>query len=138
MPDTSYQTKVYTKQGGNELIVASGGSINIESGGALKVAGTDKTSTLAAAVVGTEAGLKIACGETAVTGTADIATGLTTVVQAVACLEDNVSLDGAWVSVADSTTAGNIILKAWKPTGSTNCTPTAATVTSVRWIAIGT
>lgn len=33
----SYQPKVYRKQGGDELVVASGGTVSIESGGALKV-----------------------------------------------------------------------------------------------------
>ena len=40
MPDTTYTTKVYLKQGGDELVVASGGKINIESGGKIVVAGT--------------------------------------------------------------------------------------------------
>lgn len=33
MPDTSYQPLVYRKQGGDELVVASGGKITVESGG---------------------------------------------------------------------------------------------------------
>lgn len=33
MPDASYQPKVYRKQGGNELVVASGGAVTVESGG---------------------------------------------------------------------------------------------------------
>lgn len=40
MVDTSYQPKVYRKQGGDELVVASGGLITVESGGALVVGGT--------------------------------------------------------------------------------------------------
>ncbi|MER9710179.1 hypothetical protein NKJ13_07905 [Mesorhizobium sp. M0174] len=48
MVDTSYQPKVYRKQGGDELVVASGGLITVESGGALVVAGvTIDGSTLA-------------------------------------------------------------------------------------------
>jgi len=35
MSDTSYQTKVYEKQGGDEVVVASGGKITEESGGAI-------------------------------------------------------------------------------------------------------
>lgn len=35
MADATYQPKVYRKQGGDELVVASGGSITVESGGAL-------------------------------------------------------------------------------------------------------
>jgi hypothetical protein len=34
----SYQPKVYRKQGGDELVVASGGQITVESGGAIKSA----------------------------------------------------------------------------------------------------
>jgi hypothetical protein len=43
----SYNAKVYRKQGGNELVVASGGSIDIESGGALEIAGVAITATAA-------------------------------------------------------------------------------------------
>lgn len=32
----SYQAKVYMKQGGDELVVASGGKITVESGGAIE------------------------------------------------------------------------------------------------------
>ena len=35
MPDPSYNTKVYEKQGGDEIVVASGGKITEESGGAI-------------------------------------------------------------------------------------------------------
>jgi hypothetical protein len=38
MADTTYQPKVYRKQGGNELVVASGGLITVEAGGAIVVA----------------------------------------------------------------------------------------------------
>jgi len=41
----SYQGKVYRKQGGDDLVVASGGTIDIESGGALELAGTALTAT---------------------------------------------------------------------------------------------
>ncbi|MGX9144986.1 hypothetical protein [Mesorhizobium sp. 128a] len=37
MPDTSYNTKVYHKLGGDELVVANGGKITIESGGTVIV-----------------------------------------------------------------------------------------------------
>lgn len=33
MVDTTYQSKVYEKQGGKELVVASGGQLTVESGG---------------------------------------------------------------------------------------------------------
>lgn len=35
MPDSTYQPKVYRKQGGNELVIASGGKGTVESGGEL-------------------------------------------------------------------------------------------------------
>ncbi|TPL36738.1 hypothetical protein [Mesorhizobium sp. B2-4-8] len=35
MADNSYAPKVYNKVGGNELVVASGGKITIETGGAI-------------------------------------------------------------------------------------------------------
>ena len=35
----SYNTKVHTEQGGERLVVASGGELDVESGGLLKVAG---------------------------------------------------------------------------------------------------
>ena len=37
MADSSYSPKVYKKQGGNELVVASGGVVTVESGGILEV-----------------------------------------------------------------------------------------------------
>ena len=40
MSDPSYNTKVYIKQGGDELVVASGGILNIETGGIVKTNGT--------------------------------------------------------------------------------------------------
>ncbi len=41
MTDSTYQTKVYTKQGGDELVVAIGGKITVEAGGTIDVsAGT--------------------------------------------------------------------------------------------------
>lgn len=36
MADTTYQPKVYRKQGGDELVVASGGKITVESGGEIE------------------------------------------------------------------------------------------------------
>ncbi len=51
--DTTYQTKVYVKQGGDEQVIASGGKqtvesggiVDIESGGFWKLAGTAVTAT---------------------------------------------------------------------------------------------
>ena len=90
-------------------------------------------------VSGIANGYKIARGGNSFIANLELATGLTTVVQAVACLKDNPSLNGAWVSVTDGTKAGNIFLRVWKPTSAADCTPTAATsAVNVSWIAIGT
>lgn len=40
MADPTYGPKVYTKQGGEQQVVASGGSINIETGGKILANGT--------------------------------------------------------------------------------------------------
>lgn len=37
---STYQPKTYRKQGGAEFVIASGGAINVESGGAIKADGT--------------------------------------------------------------------------------------------------
>lgn len=44
MADATYQPKIYNKQGGNELVVASEGIFNLESGSVLKMAGTTVSS----------------------------------------------------------------------------------------------
>lgn len=45
MADATYQPKVYKTSGGDKQVVASGGELDIESGGALKLAGTQVTAT---------------------------------------------------------------------------------------------
>jgi hypothetical protein len=35
MPDNSYNSKIYTKQGGKEQVVSAGAMINVETGGAI-------------------------------------------------------------------------------------------------------
>lgn len=44
MSDATYGPKVYHKQGGDELVVASGGGINIEPGGAITADGTQASA----------------------------------------------------------------------------------------------
>ena len=41
MADTTYQTKVYLKRGGDELVAASGGKINLEPGSEFTFYDTD-------------------------------------------------------------------------------------------------
>lgn len=47
MPDETYQPKVYREQGGDRFVVKSGGEIDVESGGELKLAGVAITATAA-------------------------------------------------------------------------------------------
>lgn len=47
MADASYVTKVYLKQGGEELVVASGGAITVESGGKILANGTQAAALTA-------------------------------------------------------------------------------------------
>ncbi len=50
MTDNTYQSKIYEKQGGEELVVASGGKITVEAGGEIDVsAGTLTPGTTAIA-----------------------------------------------------------------------------------------
>ena len=119
------------------LVDTTNGNLYINQGTALAPTWTPLAGNSGAGVA---AGYKVARGESAVTGTVDIATGLATVVQAIACLETDPAIATAmWCSVADSATPGNIVLKTWKPTAADNATPIAGTGTpSVRWIAVGT
>lgn len=57
----TYQPKVYRKQGGNELVVGSGGKITVETGG--YVAGYVETISTSATAL-TAAGLSIVTGTT--------------------------------------------------------------------------
>lgn len=56
MADSTYQPKTYRKDGGDTSVVASGGVLDIESGGALKLAGTQVYPTVTAEVLFTETG----------------------------------------------------------------------------------
>lgn len=47
MADATYSPKVYRQQGATRFVVASGGEIDIETGGELKIAGTAVTATAA-------------------------------------------------------------------------------------------
>lgn len=51
MTDTTYQTKVYIKQGGEELVIADGGKITVESGGSIEGIGLDGNVAVAADVL---------------------------------------------------------------------------------------
>lgn len=144
--DPLYTTPGLQRRQDGTTAIPSGGSLDIESGAALKIAGTDKTSTLSAAVSGVAAGYKIARGTlTPDASSKTVATGLSTVVAVVASLKGDPTINMNRVSAsigdqAGSPAAGSIIIKSWKPTATNDATPTAATGSwvAVDWIAIGT
>ncbi|QEX18503.1 hypothetical protein FRZ44_38100 [Hypericibacter terrae] len=143
MADPTFQPKVYLTSGGDKQVVASGGEIDVETGGALKIAGTDRTAALATAPAGVVAGYKIARGSSALDGSnpTTIATGLATIVAAVATLKgtsapgDNTSV----LTVNYAGSDGNLDIYAWKNTSGSDPTLVASTGTeNFDWIAIGT
>lgn len=90
-------------------------------------------------------GYKVVTGQaTTVTASDTVATGLTTVLFAVANLEDApvIGCDRAQANIGDQVgtpAAGSILIKTFKPTASGDATPIAATTfgKKVNWIAIG-
>jgi hypothetical protein len=60
MPDASYAPKVYMKQGGDEQVVASGGQVNVESGG--KVTKNLSVANITTAGAGTYTAAQLAGG----------------------------------------------------------------------------
>lgn len=55
MADESYGPKVYMKQNGDEMVVADGGVINVESGGVIAADGTQASAISDITVTGTYA-----------------------------------------------------------------------------------
>jgi hypothetical protein len=135
-------TKVQQPQGGDAIVIASGGSLVLEPGATLYVNGSDVTTAVATGgIAGVATGYKLARGETSVTGSTggDVTTGLATVVAVVASLGEDAAIGGTIVTAALGGTAGHITLKVWKPTATGDATPTLATAAKkVDWIAIGT
>jgi hypothetical protein len=112
-------------------------------------AGTQVSRTAAelnAIVQGAAAGYKIARGSTTITqASQDVATGLATVVAAVASMSGDPSMTHMFstCTIGNQTgqpAAGSIRIKSWKPTAADNCAPLAADTVfgGVDWIAIGT
>ncbi len=64
--DVTYNTKIQQRNGGDLLACASGGTIDIESGGILSIAGVDKTAKLSDLATGTSTAAQI---DAAVAGT---------------------------------------------------------------------
>jgi hypothetical protein len=102
-------------------------------------------AALRSRVLGAGNNYKIARGVAAVTGTATVATGLTTVVSVVASAQDDLdgdTLAGVSATIGDQAgapVAGSVYLKAWKNNADGDATMVAAGVAkNVNWIAIGT
>lgn len=146
MADATYQPKTYEKDGGDTQIIASGGTLEIETGGIVSFNGVNQTAALATAPAGVAAGYKIARGEVTLDGSnpTSITTGLATVVGATVARKSATSpgLDATIVTCdfGGSVAAGQLDVYAWKPTGTGDCTLIASTNNSavVSWIAIGT
>src|SRR5678815_1643233 len=88
---------------------------------------------LTSLIQGIAAGYRLARGVAAVTGTATVITGLTTVVAVIATPQDDpdgVALAAVSATIGDQAgapAAGSVILKAWKVTATGNATLIAAT-----------
>jgi len=133
---------------------------SVELNGSLKVAGVtiipatqtvmnDVTASAAEInllVQGVAAGYKIARGTiTPVSESDTVVTGLATVVAAVASLKGAPTLTCMFVAAdignqAGAPAAGSIYIKTYKPTATTDVTPTSSTTpwSAIDWIAIGT
>ena len=150
MPDATRVTKVYGADGGDKQVIASGGVFDVETGGALQIAGVDKTAVLAAAVAapvaGVAAGYKVARGTVTPTSASHtVVTGLTTVVAVVVSFKGAPSLTHMDVAgnigdQAGTPAAGSILITSTKPTATGNVTPIDATTpwSAIDWIAVGT
>jgi hypothetical protein len=147
---TTFGPGVVLDEQGNKLVVKTNAVLDVESGGALKIAGTDKTSALAATVAsplaGTSSAKKFVAAQISTASAADtVVTGLTTVIACGATLDDSPGDDPMLVSAtigdqAGTPAAGSIIVKTWKNTGGTDPTPQAASTFTkkVNWWAYGT
>lgn len=133
-------TLVAFEQGGAKITMKSGSEVDFESGSAIKIAGTDKTSALAAVVAGLAAGYKLARGSVAATASAVVATGLTTITGfAVTPLADTATKANTCALATGSASGGNLTLKRWKATNASTTTLIAATTAgTLSWIAVGT
>lgn len=141
---TTFGPKVVMDNQGDKLVVKSGGVADIESGGALKIAGNDVTAILATAPAAVAAGYKIARGGAAAldgSNPTPIATGLTTIVAAVVQLRGTAAPgDNTSVLTTDFTGSdGTLNVYAWKNTSGNDPTLVASTGTETfDWIAVGT
>ena len=125
MADATYQPKVYRKQGGEELVVADGGTIRVESGGTL-VLESGSTATLADEIlaaadialadgkilVGNASGAgeaRTPTGDVTITNSGVTAIGAKKVVAAMTAIADGkVLIGGAGGAGAEQTLTGDV------------------------------
>jgi hypothetical protein len=140
--DAGITAKVQLPDGGDDLVVKSGGTVVLETGAKLYVGGSDVTSAVATGgVAGVAAGYKLARGETVLGGTnpTAVATGLATVVSFTATLKGTAA-PGVGTSILTANISGATVnVYAWKVTSNSDPTLIASTGTeSFYWTAIGT
>lgn len=144
--DPQINAKVQLPDQGTDLVIASGGSLVLETGAKLFVGGADLTATaggVANAVAGAASGIKINASATplALDGSnpTSFAHGLTT------CTAAFVQLVGS-AAPGDSTSVltcvingANVDVYGWKNTGGTDPTLVASTGTETfNWLVVGT
>lgn len=107
MADATYQPKIYRKQGGSELVCASGGAITVESGGTLTVAGVtvDETTLAMTGLTASAAELN----EYALT--LDIADGSAEAVYYLVCPHAG-AINKIWSVIDDAVATANITITA--------------------------
>ncbi len=144
--DPSYNTKVYTKQGGDEQVVASGGKITEEAGGAIlgravvntyaADIGTAGSSFVVSPFAGTIVGLA-AVNHGANAGTKTVLTAkLATVAVTAPAWEVAVTaaagIATAVVPTAANTVAAGDVIEVAYDGGSSNVTPASFSITILR------
>lgn len=128
---SDYNTKVHGVQGGDKLVVESGGTLELQAGSTFKLNGS---------------ALNMKAGEVTLDGSnpTSVTTGLSTIVGAVAVIKTATAPGDDPVTVtvdyAGSVTAGQLDIYAWKNTGGTDPTLVASTNNTavISWIAFGT
>jgi hypothetical protein len=150
--DPTYGPKIQERNGGDLLAVASGGVLDVETGGELRFNGTDKAAALAAAVAtpvaGVAAGYKGGARRAHAGRSVDtVVTGLATVVAVVAQFQSAPTVKqlfcaGDIGTQAGAPAAGSILIKTYKPTAVNDVTPIPATDFTdnlvIAWVAVGT
>jgi hypothetical protein len=118
------------------LVIADSG---LKLGAGAGTAVTRTAAQLNLLVQGVAGGYMLARGTATVTGSLNVATGLTTVVGVAVSFAEAQSVNSLWVYVTKAGAAGTIDITVLKATANDNVTPTASsTATAIEWVAIGT